>query len=125
MRILLYPFIEIIWLSSTVFKVFRSSPELAAVLSGLLASSLIGTVYIGLPSAVLLSRVKRLRGVRSGRLVLRILSFSLLGGFGALATGELIANVSLTIFSTTVIILSSMLLSGIITARKITMVLSK
>ena len=98
MRILLYPFIEIIWLSSTVFKVFRSSPELAAVLSGLLASSLIGTVYIGLPSAVLLSRVKRLRGVRSGRLVLRILSFSLLGGFGALATGELIANVSLTIF---------------------------
>ncbi|MGD0424115.1 MAG: CFI-box-CTERM domain-containing protein, partial [Candidatus Bathyarchaeia archaeon] len=98
MRILLYPFIEIIWLSSTVFKVFRSSPELAAVLSGLLASSLIGTVYVGLPSAVLLSRVRRLRGVRSGSLVLRILSFSLLGGFGALATGELTANISLTIF---------------------------
>jgi hypothetical protein len=48
-KILLYPLMGILHLSSDVFSIFSFQPELAALVSGVVASSLIGVVYLALP----------------------------------------------------------------------------
>jgi hypothetical protein len=46
MRVLLYPLLGILGLSSLTYSLFGSSPEFAVVMAGLVASSLIGLVYL-------------------------------------------------------------------------------
>ena len=60
MKVILYPLIGILSLSSVVFSLFTFSPELGVVVTGLVASSLIGVVYVA-PLALLLSMLKKFR----------------------------------------------------------------
>lgn len=62
MKIILYPLIGILHLASVGYSICSFSPELAIVLSGLVASALIGTVYLT-PSLIILLRFKELRNV--------------------------------------------------------------
>jgi peptide/nickel transport system substrate-binding protein len=45
-RVLLHPLLGILGLSSLTYSLFSSSPEFAVVMAGLVASSLIGLVYL-------------------------------------------------------------------------------
>jgi hypothetical protein len=54
MKIVLYPLIGVLQVSSTVFSVFSVLPELGIIVAGLIASSLIGIVYV-LPLALIFS----------------------------------------------------------------------
>jgi len=119
MKGVLYPAIGILWLSSATFDMFRSYPEVAALLSGLLASLLLGVVYVGLPAALIRTRVKRLRDSRRQRVLQMTFVTVLLLGFVGLGFGELLLIKPILILSTVTVILSSLLLTSIVTSSKI------
>jgi hypothetical protein len=123
MRGVLYPLIGILELSSLTFSATSALPELAAFLSGLVASSLIGTIYLGLPLSLVRTKARRLRGsgVQSGSV--RLLLVAVLVGISTLLVGELAASAGLLMAASTTIVLSTMLLSGVyfsdLVARKL------
>jgi hypothetical protein len=113
----LYPLIGILFLASATFKVFQSYPEVAALMSGLLASSLIGATYMGLPVAILEAKMKRLHNPQRQKAVQRTFAIVFLIGLAGLGLGELLLNLPLLIFSTATIVLSVMLLTAAATAN--------
>ena len=123
MRGVLYPLIGILKLSSLTFSATSAVPELAAFLSGLVASSLIGAVYLGLPLSLVRTKIRRLRGsgVQSG--LVRVLLVAMLIGISTLLVGELLASVGLLMVASTTIVLSTLFLSGVyssdLVARKL------
>jgi hypothetical protein len=58
MKLVLYPLIGILHVSSVAFSIFDTLPELGVVIAGLLTSSLIGLVYV-LPFMFLLFFIKK------------------------------------------------------------------
>jgi hypothetical protein len=119
MKAALYPLIEILWLTSATFNELGSYPEVAALTSGLLASSLIGAVYIGLPLALLEARIPRLINSRKQKIILLRLIMMLFAGLVALGLGQLLVTVPLLILSTATIVLCTMLLAALGTAEVI------
>jgi len=63
-RVFLYPLLGILSLSSAFFSVFNSVPELAVLITGFVASSLIGLVYLTLPAIAGFSTLARRRKIR-------------------------------------------------------------
>ena len=61
-RILLYPLVAVLHASSMVFDILSFSPELSIIISGILASALLGAIYLA-PLAL----VVKLRAIRARR----------------------------------------------------------
>jgi peptide/nickel transport system substrate-binding protein len=116
MKVVLYPLIGILYLTSNVFTATSAFPELAVLLSGLVASSLIGAFYLGLPLSLIRSKVRRLR-----RLAALEKSFGLvlLGGLATLLIGEAFGLRTLLMISSATIILSTMFLAASVTSGQI------
>jgi hypothetical protein len=119
MKGVLYPLVGILYLTSDVFSATSSYPEFAALISGLLASSLIGAFYFGIPLAVLRARVRRLRNWKGQRKLEKTLAAMLFGGIGTLAFGELFTSQPALIISTTTIVLSTLFMSTAMVSRKL------
>ena len=109
---ILYPIIGVLFLASSLFAATSKYPELAVLLSGLLASSLIGALYLGLPLTLMKSKH------RSGRqrLTTRLLAAALVSGIAVLCAGEILSSSPLLIVSGPMIVLSTLLLSGLATS---------
>jgi hypothetical protein len=60
MKILLYPLIGILHIAASVNTLFSFNHELAVITSGLVASSMIGIVYLG-PIALIVRRFKKVK----------------------------------------------------------------
>jgi hypothetical protein len=119
MKGVLYPLVGILYLTSNLFSATSSYPELAVLLSGLLASSLIGAFYLGLPLSLLRARVKRLRNWKGQRKLERALAAMLFVGLGTLAFGELLSSQPALIISTTTIVLSTLFISAATVSKKL------
>jgi hypothetical protein len=119
MKGVLYPLIGMLYLTSDLFTATSANPELAAVLSGLLASSLIGAFYLGLPLSLARAKVRRLRGLRMQNAIQNGLGISLLGGLTALLLGETLASPLLLMLSSATIVLSTLFLSSAVTSAKV------
>ena len=119
MKGVLYPLVGILYLTSNLFSATSSYPELAVLISGLLASSLIGAFYLGIPLGVLRARVRRLRNWKGQRKLERALAVMLLGGLGILAFGELFSSQPALIISTPTIVLSTLLISSAVVSKKL------
>jgi hypothetical protein len=119
MKGVLYPLIGILKLSSLTFSATSAVPELAALLSGLVASSLIGAFYIGLPLSLIRPKIRRLRASKAQRTLERMLAITLLSGILALLVGELLAAPVLLMIASVTIVLSALFLSGIFTSGRI------
>lgn len=119
MKVVLYPLIGTLWLSSATFDLFRSYPEVAILLSGLMASSLIGAIYLGIPFTFIRIKVKRLHDARRQRLLQFSLVIILFLGLCGLGLGESLLISPLLTLSTVTIILSTLCLSSTVTANKI------
>lgn len=85
MKYLLYPLMGILHVSSATFSALNIAPEFAALVAGLVASSLIGVVYLALPltGTLWLFRSRLSRTVRrttakwlSGLLVTLVVAFA-------------------------------------------------
>jgi len=116
MKIMLYPLVGILDLTSNLYNATSTYPEVAILLSGLLASCLIGAFYLGLPLSLLRTRAQKLRRLT---LAERPLALILTTGVGLLAVGEILISPMLLIASSATIVLSSLTLAALITSRKI------
>jgi streptogramin lyase len=119
MKGVLYPLVGILYLTSNLFSATSAYPELAVLISGLLASSLIGAFYLGVPLGVLRARFRRLRNWKGQRTVERALAAMLLGGLGTLTFGELLSSQPALIVSTATIMLSTLFISTATASKKI------
>ena len=63
-RVMLYPLLGVLGLSSLVYSLFSGAPEFGVVMAGLVASSLIGLVYLTVPALVGFSTLARRRKIR-------------------------------------------------------------
>ncbi len=102
MQILLYPLIGVLQAGEFVFDVLSFQPELAAVLSGLVASGLIGVVYLWIPSIIVCTRNRTLL-----RRLVKPLSVILTGALIVLVIAELLANSFLAASSSVALVLAN------------------
>jgi streptogramin lyase len=119
MKALLYPAIGIMFVSSGVFTAMSGFPELAAVLSGLLASSLLGAVYVGLPLGLIMAKVRKMRGWKKQRVFEKILGVTLAVGLGGVLLGELVPYGPIMIAATTTTVLTTLFLVAVVTSAAI------
>ena len=112
MKVVLYPLVGILALSSDTFALTKGDPEVAVVLSGLEASFLIGAFYLGLPIGFLRAKVKGSTDERSQKLLMKFLVGSLASGIALLWLGEVLMAPQLLMISASTVILSTLALSG-------------
>jgi hypothetical protein len=114
MRIVLYPLIAILSVGSTPFSLLPTHSELAAVISGLLTTSLIGVAYLCLPLTALSWYSRKQRSIfnRLERILAVVLAMSLAG----IIIAETVTIGSLMILSTVTTSLATLLLSGLMTS---------
>jgi uncharacterized protein YacL len=125
MKGVLYPLIGILFVSSQVFSATSGYPEFAAILSGLLASSLIGAFYLGLPLSLIRTKIRRLRGWEMQRVLEKILGASLLIGLAGILLGEFLTYTPLMIVSSSVTVLASLFLAALATSAALSKRLMK
>jgi hypothetical protein len=104
MKGILYPLIGLLQVSSGAFSVFSFLPELGIVISGLIASALIGIVYF-LPIALLINYVKKFK---VPEILIRYLGLVWLSSVLMLGISEVLKNPSLMMLSTSLFVVSTM-----------------
>ncbi len=119
MKGVLYPLIGILYLTSNLYAATSTIPEIAALLSGLLASSLIGAFYVGLPFGLLRAKVRHLRGAKTQTLMWKFLGAIVLGGVAALVLGEIYASPMALMISSATVVLSTLFLLAAVTSDKV------
>jgi len=119
MKGVLYPLIGILKLSSLTFSATSAFPELAALLSGLVASSLIGGFYLGLPLSLVRAKIRRLQAGKAQVVLEKSLAAILLVGLAALVVGEILAAPAVLLTSSVIIVLSMLFLSTAFTSDRI------
>jgi hypothetical protein len=113
MKGVLYPMVAVLLLASDLFTATSTYPEMGVLLSGLFASCLIGAIYIGLPLSLVRAKLQRRREA-----VTRMLFAALLIAIAGLFVGEVLSSAILMLVAP-VIVISSMLLSGVIVSTAI------
>jgi len=113
MKILLYPLIGVLHLSAITYSLLSFNPELAVVVSGVVASSLIGIMYIT-PIILVLCRFKRFRipekSIRDGSLIWLVSA-------GGIILAEIIQSSDMMRFSTAIFVLASMSIPSMMLTR--------
>jgi hypothetical protein len=90
MKILLYPLVGILYASSLVFNAISFNSELAVTITGILASFLIGAIYLA-PLLTILTRLRRSRSTSAPQL--KTLHVTILAASVSLA-GLLLAEIT-------------------------------
>jgi hypothetical protein len=116
MKGVLYPLVGILYLTSELFSATSGNPEIAVLLSGLFASSLIGALYLGLPLSLIRTKMGRRGRTKALR---KLISVILLGGLAALFLGEVFTSPLILTLSSSTIILSTLFLAGLETSGMI------
>jgi PKD repeat protein len=107
MKILLYPLIGILHVISTIYYTFSFHSELAIVLSGIVASSLIGIIYVA-PFVLIINYIKKLEvHPKTFRLGTKVWGLSVFG----VIVSEITHWSSLMMFSTAIGALITMFLA--------------
>jgi hypothetical protein len=103
-RVMLYPLLGVLGLSSLVYSLFSGAPEFGVVMAGLVASSLIGLVYLTLPALAgfsTLSRRRKIRATSIAKVSLALLAVAL----ALLAIGEVAGSFLLLAVASSAIVL--------------------
>ena len=104
-KVILYPLLGILSVSTFVYSIFSWTPEFGVLMAGLIASSLIGLVYltpftlVGMRS---LRRRKRINTISLARASLLVLA----AGLGLLAAGELAGSFLILAVASSAIVLT-------------------
>src|SRR5208282_681651 len=113
MRMVLYPLIMILHLSSWTFPLLGSVPELAVLSTGILASFLIGFTYGALPFCVLLIALKRRLTIGIARAMRLCVTASLVVAIGLFAVSEVFMISPTMMVATASVVLSALALGAI------------
>jgi hypothetical protein len=117
LRIALYPLLGILELSSAAYSELAFMPELAITTAGILASALIGLVYLT-PVSVLLVRFMRRKGIGAVH-VLRAYSGAFLFAVATLLLGELTGSFSLLAVAASAVVLSTLVSTPLLFSFKL------
>ena len=101
MKVILYPLIGILHVSSITFSVFSFIPEFGVVAAGLVASSLIGVIYF-LPIVLMLSFFKKFKV--SGKIV-RLMGLVWVGSLITIFVAEISTSSLMMMVSTGMFVL--------------------
>lgn len=107
MKVLLYPLIGILHLSSAVFSLFSFDPELGVVTAGLVASSLIAAVYV-MPWVLIFGYVRKFKPSMK---VVSVTALVWIGSVLAMFLAEVTVSSQLMIASTGVFVIVTMCLT--------------
>jgi len=118
LRAVLYPLLGILELSSATYSVFQSAPEFAITIAGILASALIGLVYLT-PISVVLVRFLRVRRI-GAKSTLKAFSISLLVAVSMLLLGELAGSLLLLAMAASALVLTTLLSTPLLLAFELT-----
>ena len=117
MKLLLYPLIGILSAGAVTFNLFSANPEVAALTTGLLVSSLIGATYVGLPLTIMLAGTTR--GRRIAKRLERPVTLLLLSATVLVFVAEFSGSAFLMILATTTVVTSTLAYSALATSRTI------
>ncbi len=104
-RVMLYPLLGILSISTLAYSAFSATPEFAVVMAGLIASSLIGLVYFTVPALMgvhALLRKRRLDLMRLAKISLASLAIALT----MLAIGEIAGSFLLLAIASSAVVLT-------------------
>jgi hypothetical protein len=104
-RVILYPLLGLLGVSSLAYSLFSGTPEFAIVMAGLLASSLIGLVYLTPFTFVGMRALTRRRRVSVSKVAKSSLLL-LAGALALLAAGEVAGSFLLLAVASSVIVLT-------------------
>jgi len=116
MKVLLYPLIGILHLTSTTYNAFGFSHELAVVMAGLVASALIGIVYFSPLAILALALLRRYRETTLRISQLRILAIAWAASLLMILLGEVAVVPALMMASTALFVLSTLSLGALTAA---------
>ncbi len=116
LRIVLYPLIGALLVTSRVHDVFAFNTELAVIVSGLVASSLLGLVYLTPLSLVAAWRSRRARRMLSPALK-ALIAFTLAGLVGLVA-GEVASASTLLVIGSALFVLGILMLTPVAIASR-------
>jgi heme exporter protein D len=105
MRVILYPLLGILGLSAFTYSVFSGAPEFAIVMAGLLASSLIGLVYLTFPALAGMRALLKRRAVARARIA-KISIASLAMSLLLLTAGEVAGSFVLLAIGSSAVVLT-------------------
>jgi hypothetical protein len=103
-KVLLYPLLGVLGVSAFTYSLFSATPEFAVVMAGLVASSLIGLVYLTVPALAAFSTFAKRRKTRItsiARVSLAVLAVAL----ALLGAGELAGSLLLLAVASSAIVL--------------------
>ena len=114
-RMVLYPLLGVLGISTLTYSMLSASPEFAVVVAGLIASSLIGLVYLTLPVLVGMKRLTKRRSIRISS-VAKVSLTSLALALAVLAAGEVAGSFLLLAVGGSVLVLTCLISAPIIAA---------
>jgi len=117
-RASIYPLIYSLELSRIAAQPLSTVPELAVLVSGIIASLLIGLIYIS-PIAIAVTLIARRKGWRMPRFKITYLFAALLGSLAAFALAEITSSVSLMMLASALTVLSFIALGASLPALAI------
>jgi hypothetical protein len=119
MKYALYPLMGILHASSTTFSALSIAPELAAIVAGMVASSLIGIVYLALPLTGILWVFRRRLSRTAMRTAAKWLSGTLAMLVVAFALSEFVAMAPIAMLLSVGIMLTALTTGGLLPALTI------
>jgi M6 family metalloprotease-like protein len=122
-RSVLYPLFGILELSSATYSALPFAPEVAITLAGILASALIGLVYLT-PVSLLIARLLSRKHLR-GSHVLRTYSISLLAVLSMILLGELTESFLILAIATSALVLATLVSAPLLLSFELTSVGSR
>jgi len=118
-RVLLYPLLGVLGVSAFTYSLFSATPEFAIVMAGLVASSLIGLVYLTAPILIHLKisrwRKTRIAGISIARISMASLAIALL----LIAVGEFAQSFVLLAIGSSALVLTCIIAVPTLAARVI------
>lgn len=112
-RLFIYPLISILTVASSTYARLSFNPEVGVVASGIVASALIGAVYLGLPATLIFSFVRRRRALPIRYLHLSVFGLALIPEACAILLAEITRSGWLMIIASAVFVLTVVLWAGL------------
>jgi len=116
MKVMLYPLIGILHVASMTYNAFSLSHELAVLMAGLVASALIGVVYLSPLAILALALLRRYRRITLKMSQLRMLAIVWVASLLMVLVGEVALLPALMMASTALFVLSTLSLGALTVA---------
>ena len=109
----LYPLLGILGVSAFTYSLFSASPEFAVVIAGLVASSLIGLVYLTLPMLFGMRRLLKRKAIAINDIA-KMSSMLLAAALVLLVAGELAGSFMLLAIGSSALVLTCIIAAPVL-----------